>query len=705
MTDEHNLITIEIDPEIPPTTQFESNVFTDTNHAPYIHQKEGIEAIMNGESVICTVGTGGGKRDIFQLGMINWLKQQEDARHGFFYSLYPTYALLNQHHELLNNRFNAMKLPAQSGVVTGKVKNLLRALGETQPIKSDEEEKIGFIPSLGVVGTVDKWVYLHYPNRNNKTYKAEFFYRQLYAPKAFDEVHILHPLALQNVVLNLERERLILETLDGVPPKIPHGFFSATTPDYAIDLLKTRKIVNRVVSGIGRHSRLKIFIHSPQKEHHNYLKNLIHSELANNNQIIVILNSRRRAYQLANQLSRKGAPYDLFRVFNGWNEYRNIKNAQKSKVLVIATSSAEVGVSDQFQVLITESCPAPNLIQRIGRVGRYGEEEAKIHILPAPYKGEIWYHTIVNSLPASSFRGINPFYEYLKKMDLEIPGNVFHATNSELLFALHYLLNELWERITLLPLELNKRMFDGSPYSKETNMPTISEAKSIFEKYEPFVKTLLLQAMTLRTTLPQIYYRSKDGGKRFSDNPIYALRTVSEHMVIDETAMIQGFFKPEWPVFDLGTLPFKYGQAIYMKPMQQISAKFDKDDKYAEQWRQFREQWAIKQLKGIGPLATVSLRFGKVVFIATDGTASPVPIVYDSEKKPPVGFLSFGLTFRLNSGKNREHLEEFLSLYPDSMFIHLIGWNKIIIGVETSFGAALNLFNQMKSDLATKKWR
>ncbi len=694
------MIEIHIGPEQPRSTKFEGNVFTDSPYDPYVHQKKGIEAIMNGEGIVCTVGTGGGKRDIFQLGMINWLKHQDDTRHGFFYSLYPTYALLNQHHELLNSRFKKMGLKAQTGTATGKVKNLLKTLGEFYPIKSEEEEYIGFTPSLGVVGTIDKWAYLHFPNKSNKTYKAEFFYRQLFAPKAFDEIHILHPLALQNVVLNLERERLILETLEGTPPKIPHSFFSATTPDYALDLLKTRGIVNKEITGIGKHSSLRLFIHPPcdMDDHDSYLANIIRNQLNEKDRIIVILNSRRRAYRMANDFHSKKAPYNLFRVFNGWNEYKNIKNAQKQKVLVIATSSAEVGVSDQFQVLITESCPSPNLIQRIGRVGRYGDEEAIVHVLPAPYKGKDWYSNLIESPPQSHYKGINPFYQYLMDIDKKIPGSMFTATTSDLIFAMHYYLNKLWEGITLIKLELNCRMFDGSNYDSHSSLPTVEEAKSLFEKYKTFVQKLLLNSMTLRTTLPQIYYRSKDGGKRFSDNPLYALRTVSELMIITEHAVIPGFFKPKWPLFDLGTLPIQYGNAIYMKPMQYISAKFDKESLSAEHWKQFRKEWHIHTLKNLpDPIASISLRFGKVVFTASTNNTSPVPIVYanDDDETEPVGFLSFGLTFRLRQGKTKEDLEYFLSEFADAMFIQLIGWDQNIIGVETSFGAALNLYNEI----------
>ena len=694
-------MTISVDAEFPESTPDGKELVSDVQHDFYIHQLEGIRKIANNEGVICTIGTGGGKRDIFQLGYINRMKNFADQCRGVFLSLYPTYALLGQHERLLKERFrNLYDELGNTGVGVLKGSKKKKLIWEFGSLAKD-----GFVPNLGLVGTIDKWNYLHYPSKKNKYFKPEFFYQQLSIPKVFDEIHLMHPFALQNVVLNLRREQILLEIM-GEPSYAPHSFFTATPPDYLCDVLITNGMVKEtgVISGVGRHSDLEIKMVEREGGPEKYdkeLKQLIADSLGSNDRILVILNSRRRAFKLAFSLQESnkklGLKATIFRVFNGWNEYNSISSCNTKKLVAVATSSAEAGVSDHFDLLITETCPSVNLIQRIGRVGRYGDQVGKVIIIPSERGREMWI-SVARSVFKDRYGGIRDFESDLKKLEQSFPQYQLPSSPSNLIWAIHYHINKLFDERTFTDFRINERMFAGQPYDSSNNYPTLQEAKDLYKKYRELIVKVILNSMTLRTTFPNVYYENN----QYSDPVALALASVSSKLIDSgEKYTIPGFRRPESTLFTLGTLPVPYGEAIWLHRTHRILVGIDRKHQFSEVWSKIRKQLGIEKKK-TSPFKYVKLEFGQLCFYASpyENPSISKPISYTIEEDDRstvkrVGFPGFFLIIKGSGNDFRNIVEEWISSFPEQYYLELFNYGEVVYAVERSFGAAFQLFERL----------
>lgn len=690
-----------IEAETPKSTTKGQDILKDVDHDFYIHQYEGICHLRNDTPILSTIGTGGGKRDIFQLGYINRIRDLGQRHRGVFLSLYPTYALLNQHASLLEERFENLGPElgeSNVGVLKGSKKyKLIRELGKV----IDE----AFVPNLGLVGTIDKWNYLHFPSRSNKYFKSEIFYQQLFTPKVFDEVHLLHPYALQTVVLNLRRERILLDIM-GEKRKVPHSFYTATPPAYLEDVLRTNELISEVVAGCGKHSKLSVQVYEPPKDQYDkQLEEYLLDQSKRYDKILIILNSRRRAFTLANSLStklKKRKPrVEVYRVFNGWNQYREISKNNTKRLIAVATSSAEAGVSDHFDLLITESCPSQNLIQRIGRVGRYGNAEGHISIIPAPRSGEQWLEESTPLLTGKPFSSIEEFTRELQKIDQKIPGYVLPNSPSELIWALHYYLNKKLNDNTLSEFDVNARMFCGQKYDSHHNYPTLKEVEELYQKYKQLIHKIILSAMTLRTIFPNVKYENN----QYSDPAYLAFRTVSSKFIhTGEKYEIPGFEKPTSPVFTLGTLPIKYAEAIWLKADKSIVVKKDRDHDYSKVWKEIKKNIMPTTKKTVedNDIKYIKLDFGQITFHAKEFSSSdPISYSIDSEDEnliKKVGFPAFFLLFKSTGIDDgfREVVEEYLAQFPEYYYFEIYNYGKTIFAIERSFGAAMSVFKKIQ---------
>ena len=95
---------------------------------------------------------------------------------------------------------------------------------------------------------------------------------------------------------------------------------------------------------------------------------------------LVILNTVARAQQVHAALVRQGAPSDLalvhsrFRLADRMAQMNKLPQPHTADDLIVVTTQAiEAGVDLSAATLITELAPASSLVQRFGRVNRYGE--------------------------------------------------------------------------------------------------------------------------------------------------------------------------------------------------------------------------------------------------------------------------------------------------------------------------------------------
>ncbi|WP_371307606.1 helicase-related protein [Gordonia sp. (in: high G+C Gram-positive bacteria)] len=92
----------------------------------------------------------------------------------------------------------------------------------------------------------------------------------------------------------------------------------------------------------------------------------------------VIVNTVAMAQNVAGRLRELGLPVDLItsRVRPIDREARLPEHAGNPARVTVATQCIEVGVDLSFDHLITEACPMPSFIQRVGRLNRFGSPDS-----------------------------------------------------------------------------------------------------------------------------------------------------------------------------------------------------------------------------------------------------------------------------------------------------------------------------------------
>ncbi|MGC8567286.1 MAG: CRISPR-associated helicase Cas3' [Caldisphaera sp.] len=109
--------------------------------------------------------------------------------------------------------------------------------------------------------------------------------------------------------------------------------------------------------------------------------------------VLLVYNTRMGAIEAYKKLKERGlSPILIHSKFSKKDRIDKINGIKKAK-LVVSTQVIEAGIDTSFDVLITEASPSHNLIQRAGRVARYGEErksklEGEVYIFP--FSGKVY---------------------------------------------------------------------------------------------------------------------------------------------------------------------------------------------------------------------------------------------------------------------------------------------------------------------------
>jgi len=196
----------------------------------------------------------------------------------------------------------------------------------------------------------------------------------------FDEIHAYEPRLLG--VLK-EHFRLLGEA---APPVL---FISATVPKVIRDLVGEECMVSCNVSHKERH-RLTYLPDSIFGVHREILR---HAEMGL--KVLVVVNTVSRAIALYETLKKSGLPTHIHHGrFTKEDAKRNIARILKiPKGITVTTQVAEVSLDIDYDVLFTEIAPVDALIQRMGRVNRYGKKDiSDVYVLEvehsAPYGRE-----------------------------------------------------------------------------------------------------------------------------------------------------------------------------------------------------------------------------------------------------------------------------------------------------------------------------
>ncbi|SAI85117.1 CRISPR-associated protein Cas3' (Type I-A) [Saccharolobus solfataricus] len=109
--------------------------------------------------------------------------------------------------------------------------------------------------------------------------------------------------------------------------------------------------------------------------------------------VLLVYNTRMGAIEAYWKLKERGlSPILIHSKFSKKDRIDKVNKINDAK-LVVSTQVIEAGIDTSFDVLITEACPSHNLIQRAGRVARYGKGgkgklEGEVYIFP--FSGKVY---------------------------------------------------------------------------------------------------------------------------------------------------------------------------------------------------------------------------------------------------------------------------------------------------------------------------
>jgi CRISPR-associated endonuclease/helicase Cas3 len=205
----------------------------------------------------------------------------------------------------------------------------------------------------------------------------------------FDEMHLFDP------ELGLQATRLICERLYRLG--IPYAVLSATLPDSVVEFWQER-LGTEIVEAYGEFVQRQVTVEwegvllSPEE---------VKQVLGRFDRILVVCNTVDRAVDLYSQvltdaqaqgyacnlLHSRFLPDDRKKKEEGVIQ-RFGKNAQPNiKALLVATQVVEVGLDISADLLLTEVAPVAALIQRAGRIARWGGN------------GAVWVYDVKSSAP------------------------------------------------------------------------------------------------------------------------------------------------------------------------------------------------------------------------------------------------------------------------------------------------------------------
>lgn len=191
------------------------------------------------------------------------------------------------------------------------------------------------------------------------------------------------------------------------------------------------------------------------------------------------------------------------------------------RAVLVSTSAVEVGVDFDADVLVTEQCPGPDLLQRFGRVGRREEVQGRVILQVHDRQAYFQLHRYLEESPHLLREEFSNIVTQLFPPRRYLSGSVF-------LEATHWLIND---QLGHIGEKLNKVMFT----------PDVAQlARQIRQANLSF-------AFGLRGTMPQVGLR--DG---VTLSPFYALKKINNE-----------YLWPSDSPFELAQANMTYNQFIY----------------------------------------------------------------------------------------------------------------------------------------------
>ena len=333
------------------------------------------------------------------------------------------------------------------------------------------------------------------------------------------------------------------------------------------------------------------------------------------------------------------------------------------RAILVSTSGVEVGVDFDADLLITEQCPGPDLLQRFGRIGR--REDVQGQVILQVHEQQV-YMKLQQRLQESPTLSRELFSELVTEL---FPPRRY-LSGSVFLEATHWLINDQLGQIGTV---LNEAMFTTETAQLATE---IRRANISF-------------AFGLRGTMPQVGLRN---GVTLS--PFYALRKINNQQL--------------WPSdspFELAQADITYNRFIYESVEWQVIVDLEPTIEQSQALF-FKEegQWQVRCHRGIVQSYLSAMgnkqRVDKILSLMANQPHKYQQLV---TQNPDHLVAKLGLAIKqLNSDKRR------LLLGFGDVFLKRLHKEDVTDSLEDIFGTPLKLQNQawlliLGDVLATKR--
>jgi len=404
-------------------------------NSPQEHQRHAWDALSRGKPILLCAPTGSGKTEAVVLPFLAFGGQSIPGR--ILYSL-PLRSLANQ----LANRIEkyARKLNKSSDF-------------QVRLQHGERPESVLFAADA-IVATIDQVITsyactpLTLPLRHGNIPAGAVMSSFV----VFDEMHLFDP------KLGLQAARLICERLSRLG--IPYAMLSATLPDSVVKFWE-KHLGAEIVKADSEFVQRRVTVEWKGA----FLKpEEIKQALGRFNRILVVCNTVDRAVEVyrqvvtaaqdqgysCNLLHSRFLPDDRKRK-EDWVIQHFDKNAEPgTKALLVATQVVEVGLDISADLLLTEVAPVDALIQRAGRIARWGGN------------GFVWVYNVKNASPYET-----EFVEKTKKLLIQNSGAVLDWATAKnwidqvLNDRYHQILHEsnAYEQVVA---QLSRAAFEGS---------------------------------------------------------------------------------------------------------------------------------------------------------------------------------------------------------------------------------------------------
>jgi len=298
--------------------------------------------------------------------------------------LMPTITAINKFYETLENVISSDKVSKYFYFLDTEIKEDEEKLSQLIFFKN-------FVTSY-VITTIDQFLLSFL--QTGKYYTKRVMFRN--SGLIVDEVHLLNPLMLYLITYFIKtyKELYNLKVL----------FMSATLPNSLVKYLQENLKIsdnNFLDFSDGYKEKRRIMWKWINKDIENYLEEIV-GKKNEGKRVLVIVNTVEKAINLGKKLEEEfrlkyGEDFIVFHARFMYLHRREkekwIEEFKKKPHILIATQVCEVSLDISYDTLFTELASLPALIQRFGRVNRYGKEtdEVNVYIFEPEIKNENRY--------------------------------------------------------------------------------------------------------------------------------------------------------------------------------------------------------------------------------------------------------------------------------------------------------------------------